>query len=1009
MNIMKTNMLLMDNKIRKEDGDNTTVATQTPSTVRPQAGMKALMFQGMQNLMANPKLAKEVGVMNDEPAEQTAAKSAYVAPYSSNIAFQGKAKTLLIAPLFALAAAALTSCEKNETIIEPAQVTSNVEVNIDLKAISDMIGLLQSTYTQMLLQQQMNYEQYQKFMEQTTAWQNQMTALLNNKLGNIEALLADMGTQLFQIDNHVVKGFDENNAFQKAIIEQLSKYMTRDEAVSYFNQLCAEISKVVNAENATDADIQAAIANAVEKIMAELKLVNANLDEIIANQNRAYVRQEQAIELLKGIKGDTEQAKDAAILANKQLADIKSTMIDNNKQVVGAINNLDGDMKAGFATVAQALGMSTSQLIAHMNKLGIQITNTNNWNAAKIIAAINYNTHVTEKVNKTLAEFKAEFEAGLITAEQYAQAMLEGINNINTNVGTLIEDFNTYADAMQKDAKTIIGQLNVNNMTAFQTNGLIYGVLQNQQKAQAMLEIMNQNIEQIDVDMNAGIDALAAQLGCSTAQIVGTLQWLGYTEAQIANMNTAAIVTAIKKAGDKTVIELGGKLDDLKASVDKIDVDMNAGIDALSAKIGYSTSQIIAVLKWLGYTEAQIAAMNTSAIIKAINNASDKITVKLDDIKASVDKVDIDMNAGIDALAAKIGMSTAQIVGTLQWLGYTEAQIANMNAGAIINAIKKAGNNIEVKLDGIKDSVDQIDVDMKAGMDELAKKIGISTYQITSVLKWLGYTEAQIANMNTAAIINAIKTASNKSLYVIGDKLNTIINKIDESGSNLSQEEIDAIIALLQSIDGGVAENGNKLDELTDAVKALIAKVDTYAKAALTSLRNQNKTLNEIQGELKNIGFKINYLSQQLKNAEAQRKELTNEVRNFKAQINQLIAKMGRSITPQELDELLDKYSKELIAELKVNPCDHSTIESLLAEIDEKMEYQALSNQLLQKIFNKISSLDPSSADYTQQLNTIIAKLDGFKCECTCKCDYEHNQQIVHEGEIDILGARKTK
>ena len=97
---MKTNMLLLDNKIRKDDDGQQTpvVVPQTKQSV--QAGMKALMFQGMKNLMANPGLAKEAGVMNESASLKNA--DSYVAPYSSNIAFQGVKEKAVMAGMAAV-------------------------------------------------------------------------------------------------------------------------------------------------------------------------------------------------------------------------------------------------------------------------------------------------------------------------------------------------------------------------------------------------------------------------------------------------------------------------------------------------------------------------------------------------------------------------------------------------------------------------------------------------------------------------------------------------------------------------------------------------------------------------------------------------------------------------------------------------------------------------------------------------------------------------------------------
>ena len=800
MNIMKTNMLLLDNRIRKDDGENTaTVAAPVPSTAKSQVGMKALMFQGMQNLMANPALAREVGVMNDDNAEDKTAKSA-----PSNVAFQGRLgnaafavkngahkmgrKFAQMVPAGMILASTmlpvLTACNDKEYISVPAsEYVNNVTVNVDLSAMTALVTMMQSTLTQMLLQQKLTYEQFQQYMEQMTAWQNQV----NSKLSTFEAILTDMGDNIIDINN----GVQESNALQQLVIKLLTQNgMSLTQANTFLLNLINEVK-----------DGKKTIAQAMAEIMEQLKLVNQNLDSIIANQDRAYEQQKEVIAILKDIKGNTKEAKDAAKLANMQLYAINNTIIQGNKQVVASINQLDGDMKAGIAYIAQTVGWSTQQVIAYMNKLGIDIQNSNAWNASMIIAAINYNTHVVEQGNKTLEEFKAEFEAGLITAEEYANAMLEVLNDINAKVGTLIQDFNDYASSMKKAAMIAINELRAGNITAARTNYLVTEVIKQQQKTNGILNVMNQNIEQIDVDLNAGVDALAAKLGCSTAQII-------------------------------------------------------------------------------------------------------------------------------------------------------------------------------------------------------------------SMLQWLGFSEAQISTMNAGAIINAIKNASNKEIFVLGNKLNAIIEKIGNGDSALSQEEIDEIIALLQSIDQGVDNNGSKLDELIEAVKALTAKVESYAQKALEAFNNQTTILGDIKALIKDLGSRINVLINYAKNAEEQREITNNEILNIKAQINQILEKSDPSITPEQLDAMLGKYTKKLIDELKIDiqPSDFSNIEeylkAILAKLDEanvKLEYQAQSNKILLDILEAVKKLDKNDPDYTAKLNRIIELMENFKFECNCKCDCDDNE-TVHEGVIDIIG-----
>ena len=129
----------------------------------------------------------------------------------------------------------------------------------------------------------------------------------------------------------------------------------------------------------------------------------------------------------------------------------------------------------------------------------------------------------------------------------------------------------------------------------------------------------------------------------------------------------------------------------------------------------------------------------------------------------------------------------------------------------------------------------------------------------------------------------------------------------------------------------------------------------------------------------------------------------------MKAQIAKLEAKMGRSITPEELDAILTVHDKdnqefyaELLSKFNVNPADFSTIEALLADIDAKMEYQAQSNKILLDILEAVKKLDKTAPDYNAKLDRIIELLENFKFECNCKCDCDDNGKI-HEGIIGII------
>ena len=103
MNIQKTDLVLL-NKIRFA-GENAPQAPVPETTEKSaEAGMKALSFQGMKNLMGNPALAQKVGIEGDEEAAE------------KNPAFKGGKQKMATAALVLaslIGTGALTSC-KNE-------------------------------------------------------------------------------------------------------------------------------------------------------------------------------------------------------------------------------------------------------------------------------------------------------------------------------------------------------------------------------------------------------------------------------------------------------------------------------------------------------------------------------------------------------------------------------------------------------------------------------------------------------------------------------------------------------------------------------------------------------------------------------------------------------------------------------------------------------------------------------------------------------------------------------
>lgn len=456
MKIMKTDLLLLNNKVQNDGTENqngTTASVITPE--EPKNAMKALMFLGMRNLVSDPQLATQVGtIVEDEAAANDEEKNTKINfaevpednEAASKVAFKGaKVNTRKFAALTAAAMMALsgvlTSCEKIYNTVPEGEHVNNITINIDLDNVTALIASMQSTLTQMLLQQQLSYEQFNKYMQQMEVWQNQV----DSKLTSLENILKAMGDKIIDIDN----GIQTNNAYQELILGILEQQMTRDEAVALLNQLIQEVKN----GNKT-------LEEAMAELIAEAKLTNQNLSTIIGQLNDAYAQRQEEIELLKNIDKNTQETREQVQTANKNLIAINTTIMSNSKLILNAINKLDKDMQCSAAALAQQLGWSTYQVISYMQKLGIDLTNNATANKNDIVNAINTLLSATEQGNEELAAIKSDIEAGRGEATDYAQQMIEIMNRIDNTVTNIDQTLSQFVTDWAAARDALYAQIN---------------------------------------------------------------------------------------------------------------------------------------------------------------------------------------------------------------------------------------------------------------------------------------------------------------------------------------------------------------------------------------------------------------------------------------------------------------------------------------------------------------------------------------------------------------------
>ena len=259
MNIQKTDLMLL-NRVRfgAEQPTNTeTAPVPQDGTQNAQAGMNALMFRGMQNLMSNPSLAQRVN-LNDDGTEETKDQN--------GVAFKGgKVKTFVKAlPLVAaltLGGAALQSCDKFD---EPDQITQTVTVNVEQHSEMEAIMSALLAEIQGLRNDMANRD---------AQWQKKFDALydiVNKLLARVNSIDANVYT----LTNTLKDIKNSQNEFIPLIKDH---FASEKEAIAWFQDKIASLEDKAAKGLLKADDINAFLA----EILGYVKNIDANVAQLV--------------------------------------------------------------------------------------------------------------------------------------------------------------------------------------------------------------------------------------------------------------------------------------------------------------------------------------------------------------------------------------------------------------------------------------------------------------------------------------------------------------------------------------------------------------------------------------------------------------------------------------------------------------------------------------------------------------------------------------------------------
>lgn len=872
MNINSNELLLLNKKIKfageagKPAAD---VTVPAPDTNTPQTGMNALMFQGLNNVVSDPQLAGELKIMKETDTAKTEDKAAaneYVAPYKSNLAFQGKAskfKSLALAALMGLATlgatSALTSCDDTE----PYRSETNITINIDLSAIQAMFAQMQAMWQQMLEQQQITNEQ----LQQNNQFMQQLIEMVQQGMISADEFYAQMYDFIMS-----------STANQEIIIDLITQNgMSQEEANSILNEILNEVRK---------GNLSA--AEAMEKILDLLGDIKNLLAQAISDFNKFYeemlAKQDELIEINKQgfeqliAQGEiTNSTLEEMKAQNEVLIDLSNKQIEAQTEIKQAIVNANIDSNANFDKVVETLNVNKNELIAVLEKMGYSYEEIIKMTASQIINAIDNNTAVTEGTNNLLAVITEQLtavlpelvEQGKITNEQLndlKQQMQDLMNEVQNGNISAEEFYNRafeYMVGSSTNQQVIIAQLVENGKTQQEANNLIKQLISDVQSGNITAEEAFNEIKELlgNIDETLGeISQVLKDLLSDFDSFYNDYKNDKDKEFHLLDqlIQNGKLQTSILQSMNNTINSMSENITGIKTNTDKLleiaqdDTKFNELIEAIkniqaggSADIDYQ--RLEDMFKMMGLTITDAINMSSSQLEQAIKdfqntyvNVEQKQIEELQTIQSKIDDLQIFLSN-------------------------------NDNNKEIIDAINNItvaiGNGNEDVTNELKNLTEQLNK-LQQAIDAIYKAIGeqaaiTNTYlekydtKFDGILGMLGSIDSKlntiIANQKTAEIYldNLLKAVAE-----LKEEIQKLQNEAGDGGSSITLEQLEELWKqhdeanfnkykeLIENLDINVDVNTTTIEEL---LKSIDAKMEY--------INDNSEILNQILAKLNGIDW----------------------------------------------------------------------------------------------------------------------------------------------------------
>ena len=996
MNINSKELLLLNKKIRfagDAGGTASEVVVPTTESRVPQTGMNALMFQGLNNVVSNPQLAGELNIVREtstEKNEDKAVANDYVAPYKSNLAFQGKAskfKSIALAALMGLATLGATSSLTSCTDEAPFESTTNITINIDLAEIQALFQQMQAMWEKMLEQQQITNEQLQQNNE-----------FLKKLMEMYQQGMADANAFYEQMYNFIMS----STANQEIIIDLITQNgISQEEANSILQEILAE----VKAGNLSAAE-------AMEKIMDMLGDIKGLLAQAIENFNKFYeemlAKQDELIETNK--KGFEELINQGNVTnstleemksQNETLIELSKKQIESQNEIKEAIEKANLDSNANFEKVVETLNVNKNELIEALEKLGYSQEEIIKMTASQIINAIDNNTAVTEGTNDLLAVITEQLtsvlpelvEQGKITNQQLADlrnqmlALMDEVKSGNISAEDFYNKAFEYMVGSSTNQEVIIAQLVENGKTQQEANNLIKQLISDVQSGNKTAETAFEEIKEFlgNIDATLGeISQILKDLYSSFASYYNDYKNDKDLEFKYLGQiyENGKVQTEILVSMNETINSIGDNIDGIKSNTDDLleiaqdDTKHKELIEAIktiqsggSANIDYQ--KLEEMFKAMGITIADAINMSSSQLEQAIKdfqnmyvNTEEQQLQELQELMNEVKNGNLSAKDFYKkAFHYMVGSSINQqvIIAQLVKNGKTQEE-ANKLIQQLISDVQSGNKTAEAAFEEIQELLGNID----ATLDE-----------ISQILKDMA--------SSFASFYNDYKSDKDKEfellgkLYKNGELQTSILKSMDTTIKNMSENvtgiktNTDELLAIAQddtkhkelieaikSIQSGGSANIDyqKLEEMFKIMGITIADAINMSSSQLEqAIKNFQDTYVNVEQkqieELQTIQSKIDDLQLFLSNNE-NNKEIIEAINNITVAIGQ-----GNEDVTNELKNLTEQLNKL-----------QQTIDAMYKAIGNQA---AITNTYFEKWDGKFDSILASLTEIETKLGILIA------------------------------------